>query len=159
MYVQALRSNILILIVGFLSFTQASGTEVEEVRAIIEAQNAKYMAAFKEKDATSIAALHTEDVTIMAPGRQIVKGRNETEQLLTEDFQAGANEIYFKTLEVTVNGDTAYELGFHTVTVHSESKEIIADGGHYVVIWKRQPDGNWLVHVDIWNNGLSLPLQ
>ena len=155
----ALRSIIIILIVGILSFTKASGAEPDNIRAIIKAQNARYMAAFKQKDAAGIAALHSEDVTVMAPGRRIVKGRKATEQFLREDFQAGANEIYFKTLEVTVHGDTAYELGLYTVTVHSESKETIADGGHYVVIWKRQPDRNWLMHVDIWNTGLSLPQQ
>ena len=179
MSTQALRSVILVLIVGFPCFTQAgdksagqpicattccccpaaSETESGKVRAIIEAQNARYMAAFKEKDAAAIAALHSEDVTVMAPGRQVVRGRKATEQLLVEDFQAGADKIHFKTLEVSVNGDTAYEVGLYSVTVHSESKETIADGGHYVVIWKCQPDGNWLMHTDIWNNGLSLTRQ
>lgn len=185
MSTQALRSVIIVLIIGFPCLTQAgddsagqpicttaccgrpaasdryavSETESGKVRAIIEAQNARYMAAFKEKDAAAIAALHSEDVTVMAPGRQVVRGRKATEQLLFEDFQAGADEICFKTLEVSVNSDTAYEVGLYTVTVRSESKETIADGGHYVVIWKRQPDGNWLMHADIWNNGLSLPRQ
>lgn len=153
----ALRSIIIILIVGILSFTKASGTEPDNIRAIIKVQNARYMAAFKQKDAAGIAALHSEDVTVMAPGRQIVKGRKATEQLLREDFQAGANDIYFKTLGVTVHGDTAYEMGLYTVTIRNESRETLIDGGHYVVIWKRHSDGNWLMHVDIWNNGLSIP--
>ena len=78
---QVFRGIILILVIGSDFFTQASSTEPDNVRAIIEAQNARYMAAFEEKDAASIAALHSADVTVMAPGRQIVRGRKATEQL------------------------------------------------------------------------------
>ena len=33
------------------------------------------------------------------------------------------------------------------------------DSGKYVVVWKKQDDGNWRLHVDIWNSDLPAPGQ
>jgi len=38
------------------------------------------------------------------------------------------------------------------LTVQPEGKEASTASAKYVVVWKRQPDGSWQMHRDIWNS-------
>jgi len=62
------------------------------------------------------------------------------------------------TLDVTAdsiqeNGDTAIEVGKWTLSAEvAGAPAPVKDNGKYIVIWKRQKDGNWRATHDIWNS-------
>ncbi len=62
-------------------------------------------------------------------------------------------------VDVGGSGDTAYEIGKYSLTIQAEGQAAMADSGKYVVVWKRQADGTWKLHVDIWNSSMPLPGQ
>jgi ketosteroid isomerase-like protein len=60
-------------------------------------------------------------------------------------------EVVLTTIEVEGSGGTVYEIGKTRVRIQPEGQQAIQDSTKYLVIWKRQADGTWKVHVDIWN--------
>ncbi len=63
----------------------------------------------------------------------------------------------FKPSTVRVDGrdDLAYVLGTYTMTfVPPGASGPVKDSGKYVEVRRRQPDGRWLVAVDIFNSDL-----
>jgi uncharacterized protein (TIGR02246 family) len=50
--------------------------------------------------------------------------------------------------EIEIVGDVAYEIGVERATMLDGS----GFHGKYLTIWKRQPDGRWLIHRDVFQN-------
>ena len=55
------------------------------------------------------------------------------------------------TVEAEEHGDTAIEIGKYTLNGEAGN---VMDSGKYVVI-RKQEDGQWKLHRDIWNSSLS----
>jgi ketosteroid isomerase-like protein len=53
------------------------------------------------------------------------------------------------TVDVEFIGDTAIEHGEYTLELAAGK-----DKGKFIVVWKRQNDGTWKWHVDIFNSDL-----
>ena len=92
----------------------------------------------------------------MSPNRPRVQGLADIESIIAKDLLLGPSKIGLKTVEVSANGDTAYEIGQYTMSIEVAGGEPIKDFGDYLVIWKRGVDGIWRLHVDIWNTNLPL---
>jgi ketosteroid isomerase-like protein len=66
-------------------------------------------------------------------------------------MEAGLKDATFTIVKVQASGDTAYEIGKMSLTVPSKDQGSKVVSGKYVVVWKRQANGPWKLHVDIWN--------
>jgi ketosteroid isomerase-like protein len=71
----------------------------------------------------------------------------------------GVKDVTLTTMDVGGGGNTAYETGNYSLTIQPESQAAMTDSGKYVVVWKKQADGTWKLHVDIWNSSMPLPGQ
>lgn len=126
-------------------------------RQEIEATNARSIEAWGRGDAASVAALYTEDATVLPPNSQIVRGRKEVERFWKQMMQRGVRVVELRTLDVTQSGDFAYEVGAYALQIRPKRGRATTDKGKYVVVWKRQHDGSWQLAVDIWNTDSPLP--
>ena len=63
----------------------------------------------------------------------------------------GITGVTLKTVDLEADGNMAYELGSYVLTGNSGQ----LDEGKYVVVWKRESDGAWKWHRDIWNSNKS----
>lgn len=127
-----------------------------QLLAAIKSQNEKYMTAYREADIEALAALHTNNVTVMAPYRKTVKGQEGLKSWLRDDLNMGASELILSTTTVEQHGSIAYEIGKFSLTINPEGQDTIKDEGNYIVIWQNQPSGEWLYHVDIFNSTLPI---
>ena len=128
-----------------------------QLLSAINTQNEKYMAAFAKADIEALASLHTDDVTVLAPNRAAIEGQDDLKEWLRGDLSMGPAQIIFSTTKVEQHGNTAYEIGKYSLNIKPEGQDAISDEGNYIVIWQNQPNGEWLLHVDIFNS--TLPLQ
>ncbi len=117
--------------------------EAETVRNAIAAQNAKYAKAVTAMDVQTYLSLYTDDAILLYSGKA-VKGR-AARQKEAESQLAAAKDPIFKPIEVDVRRDLAYEAGEYTVTSRRNGNKI---KGTYLVVWKKQPDGEWKIHVE-----------
>ena len=133
--------------------------DVAMARKAIESQDVVFAAAFGRADAAGIAALYMEDATLMPPKGDIIKGKQGVEAFWKGGFEAGLKDVTLTTVDVGGSGDTAYEVGKYALKIQPAGQDAMSDAGKYLVIWKRQADGTWKVHVDMWNTSMPLPSQ
>jgi ketosteroid isomerase-like protein len=113
----------------------------DERRQAIELEIRNFGAAAARKDYLGVAGFFTEDAKVLPPGAPIVSGRKAIGEFWRAALER--SDLAFKTTELEVAGDTAYEIG-ETDTGQAKAK--------YLVVWLRCPDGRWRLHRDIWNN-------
>lgn len=128
-----------------------SPSGVGETKKAIAAVNAKYAEAVERRDAAAIRNLYTEDAIVLPPDQPMIRGNAGIEDFWKGSFAAGVKGASFETLDVERTGDLAVETGNYTMTVAPEGKEAQTATGKYVVVWKREKDGSWKLHRDIWN--------
>jgi uncharacterized protein (TIGR02246 family) len=137
-----------------LSQLSCSGPETfdtGQIRKSIEEVNAKYSEAIQEGNLAGVVAGYTDDATMVPPNGELIKGKQAIEEYYRTLFQMGMKEVVLTTIEVEGSGGTVYEIGKTKVRIRPEGQEAIQDSSKYLVIWKRQADGTWKVHVDIWS--------
>ena len=131
---------------------------VQAVRSRIEETNAQFTAAVSRGDTATVASLYTEEAAVLPPNMPGARGRSAVKELFDGMFkQMGPPTLKLSTDEVTELGDTAYEVGTYTMKAQPPGGAAVSDTGKYVVIWKRQRDGAWKLHVDIWNSDTPMP--
>lgn len=127
------------------------------VSAQINELNAKWVAAFKQRDFAMIEALYTLDGLLLPPNSPPIEGPKAIvgvwkswSELPNVDVNFGA-----KRINVSSSGDMAYDYGWYTFAFDTDNGRI-EDKGKYIVVWKKV-GGVWKVAADILNT--NLPAQ
>jgi len=137
-----------------LAGQKKEGEEVAQIRKAIEMGNAKFGEAVRQADAAAIAALYTDDATLLPPNSEMIKGKPGIEAFWKGGLDMGIKDAVLTAVEVFAMGDLAYEIGKYDLKIQPAGQAVLADSGKYIVIWKKQADGSWKLHVDIWNTNL-----
>jgi ketosteroid isomerase-like protein len=61
------------------------------------------------------------------------------------------------SMEVTVVGDTAYEVGAYKMELTPQGSLRISNVGKYLMVWKRTSDGPWRILRDMYNTNEAPP--
>ncbi len=131
--------------------------DVAQVRGLIEEANLKFGEAIRQGDAAALAALYTEDATILPPNSDMIQGMAGIMEFWNSVIQMGVTDAALTTVDVMGADGLAYEVGNYAMTIQPEGQEPVEDMGKYVVVWKLQADGSWKMHVDIWNTSMPPP--
>ena len=112
------------------------------------------MKASREQDFERLESLLTEDVVMMAPGADFVRGRdavrNQRRVVATDGPGIEILSYSFDFEEVEILGEYAFEWG--TLSGRTKLSDGTVRDEHYKLlrILRRDPDG-WKVHRAIWN--------
>jgi len=131
------------------SFQLTANAKDDVDRKAIDNANAKLIALQKDGDAEGMGEMYTDDAILLPSGGSRTEGRAAIEAFWAKILSSGVEDVQLRTENLeSLGGDLVYEIGRYTTTP--------ADGapiaGHYVVLWKRV-DGEWKLHVDIFNEG------
>jgi ketosteroid isomerase-like protein len=126
----------------------ADEADMSVLRPVIEEHNRKMVEAFKRGDYLAVARFYSDDATILSHRGQKVRGREAIDKYWTGI--KGAKDWKLEVIELGGDRETIYQIGRSTLTTEREGKESIY-ACDFVVIWKRQPDGSYKIHVDIYN--------
>jgi len=142
----------LLLNLSACSHTPPAGasSDLSGVRAAIEAANMRVAAAVMRGDAAAIAQIVAEDGEAIATTEKgFVSGRPALEAYYAGRLRAARfRDVVITTVAVEVAGDLAWETGRNRLTVQVGDAPPTTRTGRYLVVWKRQPDGRWLIRVD-----------
>ena len=122
----------------------------DSVKSTIDKGNAAFVTAFNKGDGAAIAALYTENATVLPAGAPAVKGRAAIQKLWQGFIDQGTKNVVVTTDSVESYGKAAREIGHFSFDTPDAQKNMIHVEGKYVVVWKKAKDG-WQLDTDIWN--------
>ena len=151
------RTLVLFALIAAISSTAYAGSkgndeDVREARAAIEAANTRFSEAFARGDAKALAAMYTSDAIAFPPESEMIRGNEAIGEFWKATRDSGVQSAALTTVDVGRSGDVAYEVGTVSLTIRPAGKEQTTALAKYVVVWKRQTDGSWKLHRDIWNS-------
>ena len=117
----------------------------------IEAAGKALASGINNKDASSVANLYTAGASLLPPGSPRLDGRDAVHAYWQGAIDMGLADLALTTVEVEEFGDTATEVGTFTGTMPAKDGGRNAAAGKFIVLWKKDADGAWQLHRDIWN--------
>lgn len=138
----------------------AQDTEDGGVAEAIARSAAAFSRALEAGDAAAMAAQYTDDATLIPPNGRLIDGRDAIQEFWTPrnpDFQTLRHELTTNRLEVS--GDVATEVGTWFQRAQLGDGEPTESSGRYLVVWRRQPDGEWKMQFDSWTRPFEPPRE
>lgn len=147
-----MRFVLIIFFVGGLAACQPSSLSKEQMSAILHERNEKLGELFKTGDAAALALMYTDSAKLCPNGADIYVGREAIRQFWAE-ANAGSQLLEMNTQTITVDGtaNVIYETG-KTVTKSLYKDSVYTFRVKFANVWRKQPNGEFLLDVDIWND-------
>lgn len=140
------------MICGLILFA-GCGTQptMEQVKEKIKVQNEKLHRVASSKNADLLKEVYAADANFLAPGINPVKGRDSIIALWKNGLD-DIIEMQSHSIEIGGTADIVYEVGIVETKIKSTQKDsVITHRAKYNNVWKREPDGEYRLVVDIWN--------
>jgi uncharacterized protein (TIGR02246 family) len=103
------------------------------------------------KQVDQLATLYAPDAVYLKPSGARVTGRPAIRDVCKKIMDNFTTNITFQSLASDHSGDLAYDSGEYRESLVKLSDKTEADvQGNYVMIFKRQPDGAWLIAEQMW---------
>lgn len=118
--------------------------------AISEARR-KFTDALQRGDAAGASAMYAADARLLAPSAELIEGRDAIAAFWQAGLEAGIAAVELDALDVEQNDAVAYEIGRYALRLEPEAGGQVIEGGKYVHVHERQPDGAWLRVVEMFN--------
>jgi ketosteroid isomerase-like protein len=121
--------------------------------AAVRAASAEWAKVASAKDLEKTLSYYAEDASMFPPNMPIVTGSEARRKMWTTLFAPA--ELVFSNaatkVEVARSGDLAYEIGTFEESFKDAGGSPVKVVGKYVVVWKKQPGGEWKAIIDIFN--------
>jgi ketosteroid isomerase-like protein len=141
-------------VVAALSGCAAHGARSRATdEAAIAAFNARYLKALNDEDIVTLSSLTTDDHIMIAPNRAPTVGKKANDDANARAFQRFDIDETWTPLETVISGDLAYQRGTFTVNATPKAGgNAIHTSGHFLRIYRRQPDGSWRMVRGMFNS-------
>ena len=119
----------------------------------MRAASAEWAKVAAAKDLEKTLSYYAEDASMFPPNAPVVTGSEARRKMWTTLFSPA--ELVFSNaatkVEVARSGDLAYEIGTFEESFKDDKGTPVKLVGKYVVVWKKQPGGQWKAIIDIFN--------
>lgn len=155
-----MREWIKILIIGFLCIFLDSCAVTQEqtqkdLKATVDRLGGQAEKAFLSGDIQTMLHYYSDDIISMPNDHPMIRGKADL-QRQTEAIRSTG--MKFQSLESTSvdvqsDGKYVYEIGiFSQAVIMPGTTEPVKSDGKYLTIWKRQPNGELKICVEIYNS-------
>jgi uncharacterized protein (TIGR02246 family) len=127
-------------------------TTVTDYRAEVLAIARAWETCAGAQDARGIAALYTENATLLPPGQPAITGRQNIQGFWQGFLDAGASDAKLKSIQISGSGDLAYEVGEYSAMMPQPSGGTAPGTGKYLVVFERQQDGTLKMAADMFSS-------
>lgn len=93
---------------------------------------------------------------MLSPNRPLLTGKSALTKFIAKSFALQHYDIIWQptNAEVARSGELGYTTGSYEMSFRPPRGKLFFDKGKYVMIWKKQPSGDWKVLFDISNSDL-----
>ncbi len=147
-----MKAKYALCLVALAALVALGPARAEDLRAVMEADNARWLATYNTNTPAAFAAMYTEDAVVLPPGGQPVAGRDAITRFWKDRLAPGNRKDHtFEIVSVLQDGGFAYQVARWTLNILNGRDEPTKVSGNTVRIFERQPDGSWLTKVHIFN--------
>jgi len=147
----ATRSFALILLVcGSLGATAQAAADSD--RLALDAATQAWVDAFNARDADAMAALTTEDVVLLPPNADPVRGQEAVRAIWGRAVAGAKAKASVTVAETEIAGEYAWKSGSYVYTLPNG---VVVERGKFLEIWKRT-DAGWKIHRDMYSSNLPV---
>ncbi len=134
-----------------------ANNEAADLAAIAEF-NRQYLAAINGADIDALADLTTEGHMMISSGGPPLVGKQALVDAMSAAFERVVFNESWAPEETVVSGDLAYQRGtFVVVATPKAGGDATRTTGNFLRIYRRQPDGAWLMVRDSFNSQRGRP--
>jgi uncharacterized protein (TIGR02246 family) len=142
----AVRASLLAASLIVLAASSQAADTAAELKAQVAAGNAAWITGVAKHDAAGLAALYTENATMLPPDADILKGRPAIQKYIQDGLDQGLSNLTLTTVSLARIGPyVAKEIGRYSYDLKNAKVT-----GKYVIIW-RLVRRKWMFDTDIWN--------
>jgi ketosteroid isomerase-like protein len=137
----------------------AADDDAARLRTAVEASGMRTAEAFNRGDITGFIQPYAPDVWVFPPNAQPFQGPAAALDYFSRGFSEGTRSLELTTTGLERSGGLAYETGTYAASYPTPGRAgaMSRDHGKYVHIWKRNPQGVWLIHLAAWSSNLPPP--
>ena len=129
----------------------------------INAAKTEFRECFNLGDVSRVLAIADPDLVSFSDGQPSEFGASGLEALkgrLTDLFERFAAKLSVIVIEIRLQGDIAYDYGWHDLTLTPKrGGEAIRRRNRYVDIWRRNQEGNWKLWMYMDNQDIADPFR
>jgi uncharacterized protein (TIGR02246 family) len=133
--------------------SESAAASVEDVQAIRKSE-VEWAKAWTGKNIDGVVSHYADDASVELADVPIISGTPAIRSALKQAFADSNFTLSLQPVQVEVSksGDLAYSRGTYTSTISDTSTRSPKKAkGKYVLVYRKQPDGRWLVIHDINN--------
>ena len=145
---------ILFILTSITACQSHSGGLSAEDRMIIQTSSKTWVKTYNQNDWKALALLFSANATMMPPNSPEVRGHKAIAAWQNEN--ENGFRIAFDIQEIDGKADTAYVKGRSCVFIPDGNDGFLVDVGKFLEVRKKQSDGAWLIHADVFNSDAAL---
>jgi ketosteroid isomerase-like protein len=139
---------------------QSSSSASASARVAADAANKRFVDLYNKGDAAAAAKVYASDAIVMPPNGSPVNGQSAIAEFWQGAYKNGVRNVNLTTTEFETHGSYAHELGTYQLVVQGADGNVVArDNGKYMVLWKRNANGQWQWYRDIYNSSVAAPTK
>jgi ketosteroid isomerase-like protein len=122
----------------------------------VRAADAAWLKVYKAKDVDKSVAFFDEHGSMLVPNSPTLTGKDAIAKFIARGFALQDYKITWRPNKAGVarSGDLGYTSGKYEMSFKDASGKIISDKGKYLMVWKKQANGEWKVLFDTSNSDL-----
>ncbi|SDK63229.1 Ketosteroid isomerase homolog [Catalinimonas alkaloidigena] len=150
-----MRVKHLVFMLGLLWVSQACQpqpeTDVQAVADTLARRAAEFSRAYERGDLDAMLAVYTNDAVIFPHNMEAIRGKEALGKYwrLPDGRQITHHQSTSEGVEV--QGNLASDHGHYEISGRNGAQEWGPVHGKYVIVWRREADGQWRMHLDMWN--------
>jgi len=144
---------IALLLIAGTAFSPAQKSNPNPDEQAIRKLDKDWSAAAQSKNVDKTVSFYADDASALPFNAPIATGKEQIRQVWTHLTSIPGFALTFgpTKIEVAKSGDLAYDLGTFELKSNDAQGNVTPEVGKYVVVWKRQPDKQWKVIIDMFS--------
>jgi ketosteroid isomerase-like protein len=136
--------------------TPAGGAALSRAETAVRKMTQDWAQACNTKQLDDLVELYSTDALVLRPNSPAVRGAQAIREFFFAALDSGLGEAELDALRTEVFGDIAYEAGRCKTLVPVAVGKRREERGKYLMIFGRQPGGDWKILADSWSSDLNL---